>query len=90
MLHTAGKEELETPADGIHGSMNAIQTKTAFLPDYDFKKSNEAGESEAAWGSVSAGKSLAGVLGGLMTLGVAGMLGFALRKKSRVVLEPQN
>jgi cobalt/nickel transport system permease protein len=67
--------------------MSVIQTKTAFLPDYDFKKSEET---EAAWGSVNAGKSLAGVLGGLMTLGVVGMLGFALRKKSGVVLESQN
>jgi cobalt/nickel transport system permease protein len=77
-----GKEELEAPKAGTHGSLASLQEKLAFLPDYGFKKPE--GEKEASkeesWPDISPGKSLAGIVGGLITLLLAGAIGFGLRK----------
>ena len=80
-----GKEELEAPKEGAHGVMGRIQERLSFLPDYDFKKPEGGeGEKEAkkdeSWPNVSTGKSLAGILGAAMTLLLAGVIGFGLRR----------
>ena len=87
----SGKEELEAPKEGVHGAMAGIQEKLAFLPDYNFKKPEEeksgkpeeekgGKKEEESWPEVSAGKSLAGILGAALTLLMAGGIGFALRR----------
>jgi cobalt/nickel transport system permease protein len=87
----SGQEELEAPKTGVHGAMAWIQEKLAFLPDYDFKKPEAAtagtegekaakGKAEESWPAVSAGKSLAGVLGAAITLLLVGAIGFGLKK----------
>jgi cobalt/nickel transport system permease protein len=79
----AGKEELEAPKEGVHGAMTGIQKKLAFLPDYNFKKPEEekgGKKEEESWPEVSAGKSLAGILGAALTLLMAGAIGFGLRR----------
>jgi cobalt/nickel transport system permease protein len=86
----SGKEELEAPKAGVHGAMAWIQEKLAFLPDYDFKKPEEekggkpeeekGGGKGESWPEVSAGKSLAGIIGGALTLLMAGAIGFGLRR----------
>jgi cobalt/nickel transport system permease protein len=77
-----GKEELEAPKGGTHESLSSLQEKIAILPDYDFKK--PAGEKEAqkaeSWPEVNPGKSLAGIIGGVITLLLAGAIGLGLRK----------
>ena len=77
-----GREELAGPKEGVHGVMAWIQEKLAFLPDYDFRKPEEekAGQKEESWPEVSPGKSLAGILGAAMTLLLAGVIGFGLRR----------
>ncbi len=77
-----GKEELEAPKEGVHGVMGWMQEKLSFLPDYDFNKPKEEkeGKKEESWPDISAGKSLAGILGAAMTLLLAGVIGFALRR----------
>jgi cobalt/nickel transport system permease protein len=96
MFKTTGKEELAPPEDGVHSSLSALQEKTAFLPDYDFRKPDEAKasnvesgkesvaspEEEPAerWPSVNAGTSLSGLLGGAFVLVLAGLIGLALRR----------
>jgi cobalt/nickel transport system permease protein len=93
MARVSGKEELESPEAGIHESLAKVQEKTAFLPDYGFKSTEVApgtaapAEHAAApepepWPSVSAGTSLSGIVGGLMTLVLASLTGFALRARS--------
>lgn len=91
----SGKEEIEAPETGIYASLDALQKRIAFLPDYGFKKDEaaEAGASAASveetkpeaaaepWPNINAGTSLSGVLGGFMTLCLAGMLGILLRRK---------
>lgn len=92
MFKTAGVEELEAP-DGIHQVLAVIQSKTAFLPDYSFKtaegeKEQIAGEGAEAWPAVSGGTSLAGIVGGVLTLAFAVLIGLATgwakKKKSKL------
>lgn len=90
MIKTAGEEELEA-GDGIHQILAEIQEKTAFLPDYGFKETEnepaapeaEEGSSEV-WPAVRAGTSVAGLAGGAMTLCLAALTGIIInRSKSR-------
>ncbi len=80
MFKTAGVEELESTA-GVHETLGKVQESTAFLPDYGFKGNDSQGAAEeagAAWPSVSAGTSVAGVVGSAMTLAVSGLIGYFL------------
>jgi len=82
-----GKEEVSGSEGDLHAKLAHLQEKTAFLPDYSFKvlESDAATETIPAttkrWPVVSAGTSLAGIVGGLMTLGLAGLIGFALKAR---------
>ncbi|PKQ38249.1 MAG: cobalamin biosynthesis protein CbiM [Actinobacteria bacterium HGW-Actinobacteria-1] len=69
-----GSEELEGAGSPVHDASASLQGKTAFLPDYGFK---DAAESQA-----NAGTSTSGIVGGAITLGVAGLIGFVLKKRS--------
>jgi len=83
MIKTAGTAELKAP-DGLHQKLSNIQNKTAFLPGYSFKTSeNETKEGEAAWPSVSGGTSTAGLVGGGMTLILAGLIGAGISLAKR-------
>ena len=84
MFHTSGQEELAAPEAGVHQSLAGLQEKTALLPDYGFKGgAEEDGEVAAAWPVVDAGTSLSGLVGGLLTLLVAGLAAWLLRGRSR-------
>jgi len=73
---TADTEEIQAPVTGISKNLSKVQEKTAFLPDYDFKESGEQSES---WPAISAGTSVSGILGGLITLVVSCLIGMALK-----------
>lgn len=83
-----GKEEVSGTGDAVHQKLAAVQEKTAFLPDYGFKSTedekaptkNATAESES-WPAVTAGTSVAGIVGGLITLGLACLIGFALKAR---------
>jgi len=81
MFHTSGKEEIEAKGN-VHQTLATIQEKTAFLPDYGFKKAeNETVDenSEApSWPDVNAGTAVSGLVGGGITLLVAGIIGLVL------------
>jgi len=91
VFRVSGKEELEAPAGGIHRTLAGVQEKTAFLPDYGFKTveaehvpTEAAAPAEPAsesWPAVSAGTSVAGIVGGLTVLVLAGIVGFVLRAR---------
>jgi len=90
-----GKEELESSQNGIHGTLAALQEKLAFLPGYNFKKpeTKQEGAAEAAKAGEPGsgvekmksgsklGTSLAGIVGALITLGLAVLVGLILRKR---------
>ena len=82
----SGKEQLASPGDGVHEGLAQLQERTAFLPDYGFKTAEPeataatAAEAPAQWPAVSLGTSVAGLVGGALTLLLAGLIGFALRR----------
>lgn len=84
---TTGSEELAAPGEGIHSTLAGLQEKTAILPDYGFRAGSgddgaaEASE-EAAWPNPDMGTSISGLAGGAMTLALAGLIGFALRRSA--------
>jgi len=88
MFKTSGREELEPPEKGMHESLSRIQERTAFLPDYSFRKpaheepEETTGETAAPWPSVDAGTSVAGLVGGGLTLFAAALIGMALKRRT--------
>jgi cobalt/nickel transport system permease protein len=94
MRGASGKEELDNPGGGVHSSMENLQEKTAILPDYGFnrglKSSAEAadtiGDTEddaSHWPAVDPGTTVSGLLGGTLTLFLAGAVGFAVRRRNK-------
>jgi cobalt/nickel transport system permease protein len=83
----AGTDELEAPQQGVHVAMEEIQQKTALLPDYGFK-SETTGPPAADHNTetaVDAGKTIAGLVGAILTLFMAGLIGWILtRHKKRI------
>jgi cobalt/nickel transport system permease protein len=85
-----GREEFRGPQRGIHGALARAQAQVAFLPEYAFRKSPPAGGGDGAQAAdkgndprAKAGTSLSGVVGGLITLAVAFLVGLVLKKKTR-------
>ncbi len=64
--------ELSSPEGGLHRLTAGIQAKTAILPDY------------ALQGGAEGGTALSGLLGGLITLFLAGLAGLALRRRRQL------
>lgn len=92
MFKVAGTEEIRPPEGRLHSAMARIQEKLSFLPDYDFKRpespspespSDEelSSSEEQAWPSVSPGTTVSGLVGGGITLFLAGMIGFVLVRR---------
>ena len=81
-----GHPELKPPRLGVHRALALLQEKIAILPDYDFKK--PAGKGGAVVTAKPAederfhpGTCLAGIVGTLVTLLLAFLGGFALKKR---------
>lgn len=93
MEKTAGTAELEA-SGGVHEALSELQGKTAFLPDYGFKanegddQAEPSGQADSGWPSVDAGTSVSGMVGGALTLGLAGITGLLIsiikKRKKRV------
>lgn len=85
---TSEQEEL-VQTDGIHGVLADWQKKIAIFPDYKFKETEQApgseqkGKEAANWPSVDSGLSVAGIVGSVFTLVVAGTIGKLLRSYNR-------
>jgi cobalt/nickel transport system permease protein len=80
-----GKEELKGPEQGLHAALAALQGKIAFLPDYSFRKPAEARKdvSKPEEPKNPLGTTVAGLVGGTLTLGLAFLIGFVLKRKNR-------
>lgn len=83
-----GSEELEASESGLHAALASLQEKVAFLPDYGFTKPHDEerlAETKAAeaWPAVDAGTSVAGLVGGALTLALAALLGFLLKRRQQ-------
>jgi cobalt/nickel transport system permease protein len=76
MEGVAGTAELE--AEGAaYDSAAGIQENTAFLPDYGFKNGDET--------NAMAGTSVSGIIGGGITLGLACLAGFLIKRTRKKV-----
>jgi cobalt/nickel transport system permease protein len=85
---TAGRAALDAPDTGIRGRLAQLQQRVAVLPDYALPSSARAGESvaadkgdHAAWPAVDAGTSLAGIVGGAITLALVWLVALALKRR---------
>ena len=87
MFKTTGTTELES-SGGVHQALGNVQDKTSILPDYSFRSSEEGDEEEGSWPAVSAGTSFSGIVGGAMTLVLAGGIGggiYLIKRKNKGV-----
>lgn len=80
-------QELGAP-EGIHSVFAELQKKIALFPDYNFKdsevpSSEGAKEKESTWPSVDSGLSIAGIVGSLFSLLIAGSIGKLLKAINR-------
>lgn len=83
---TGGKGLVAQPS-GVHQRMAEVQEKTALLPDYGFAPAAAAPNATPvaetpAWPAVDAGTSVAGLVGGGMTLVLVGLVGLILKVKA--------
>jgi cobalt/nickel transport system permease protein len=74
-----GRAELREKESGVAPAARSIQEKTAYFPDYRFRKSEEAsGRPEP--GVVDPDRSVSGILGSIMVLAAVLLAGLAIRK----------
>lgn len=69
-----GSEKLTAPEQGIHQDLARLQEKTALLPDYSLG-------TDSADQSARIGTSVAGLVGGILTLVIVLVIGLALKKR---------
>lgn len=74
MFKVSGHEELEAPK-GIHHTLEGVQEKTAFLPDYSFKETAENDSGRL-------GTSVAGLVGGLLVTLMGMAIGLLLKNRT--------
>jgi cobalt/nickel transport system permease protein len=79
--------ELQAPGHGVHATLAAMQTKSAWFPGYSLGKPGRTGVASrpgASHGeSAKPGSSVAGIVGTLLTLMLAFCAGFVLKKRKR-------
>jgi cobalt/nickel transport system permease protein len=85
-----GRADLPERESGVAPVLKWLQDKTAFLPDYSFKKpdgAQESAESTHSWPAPEPGKSISGIIGSVMVLAAVLVIGLVIRalrrKKSR-------
>lgn len=83
----AGTTEITGAAADPHEAAAGVQARTSFMPDYGFPTAGE-GDGENAWPAVDAGTSTAGIVGGVITLGVTALIGLMLRRRPRGRSQP--
>ena len=87
VARTAGNHAPTAPAQGLHATLATLQERLAVLPDYALPEAATAvgptAREQAApptWPAVSGAKTLAGVLGSVVTLALVMGIGFGLRR----------
>ena len=81
----AGEEGLPEAGTGVHGALAALQDRLSFLPDYglpaDAQPEVPEAAADAAWPVVDPGTSLAGVVGGAITLCMVWLVTLLMRRR---------
>jgi cobalt/nickel transport system permease protein len=86
VAQAAGIETPPAPQEGLHARLASLQQQLAWLPGYDLPAAANAATpspapAPAAWPDVQPGTSLAGVVGGVVTLALVIAVGSALRRR---------
>jgi len=81
--HTAGTAPLYVPENGVHGWLAQLQQRLAWLPDYDFPADAKtaAVDAKAAWPEIKPGASIAGIVGGVVTLALVWLVAILLKRR---------
>jgi cobalt/nickel transport system permease protein len=79
-----GTKGLPGSEEGLHSRLAALQESAAFMPEYTFKQSGQQPENATSTES-PLGTSVAGIVGGLLTLAIAFLSGTLLRIRGRTV-----
>jgi len=82
VISGSSENDSSSKVKGLHETLEAIQTKVAILPDYDFKSGGIESEGETN-SIVSLGTSVSGLVGGFITLCLSILIGFSLKKFNR-------
>jgi len=85
LFKTAGTEEPAESGGPLHTLLAGVQTKTAFLPDYGFRQGAGSSPSRDISFSFSpadgsTGTSFSGLIGSILTLAIASLLGLLLKR----------
>ena len=83
IFKTAGPHELEAPQQGLHAAADKLQQKTAVLPDYGLPSETAGKPAPGSKQIADAGKTISGLVGGALTLFVAGLIGWGLKRRNR-------
>ena len=79
-IETKGEGETAAPP-ALHAQLDALQQRIAWLPDYTLRAPAAPTKGTAAAPAVDAGTSLAGLVGGLLTLALVVLIGLGLRRR---------
>ena len=87
IARTAGQEEIAEPQGPVHETLRAFQDRSALLPDYGFAKDPAGDEPLSPPPAVQAKTetSVAGLVGGVLTLLAASLMGVLLKRRGRAV-----
>jgi len=82
-----GSEDLKGPENGVHGALASMQRTLAFLPDYNFRKSDVKGGEQAVAADKKEesklGTSVSGIVGGVLTLVIVSLSGLLMTRRNR-------
>jgi cobalt/nickel transport system permease protein len=85
MERVFGRPDLPEEEGGISKALRSVQEKTAFLPEYDLKRTEGTAESRknSSWPEVRSGASVSGIVGSLMVLAIVLLVGIVIRAVRR-------
>ncbi|MDD5029542.1 MAG: PDGLE domain-containing protein, partial [Rhodoferax sp.] len=94
IARSTGSTTVTAPESKVHSVLTAWQERTAWLPDYTWSSAPKQApdlvkqaqvaihsEADSAWPAVDAGTSLAGIVGGLVTLSLVMGVGYWLKRR---------
>ena len=87
ITRVTGQKELKGPDQGLHAALATLQKRSVLLPDYSFKTPAEAQLEESKSKTEEPDKriatSLSGLVGGMITLGLAVVIGFVVKRRDK-------
>ncbi len=86
LKHAVVSNKIDMPEPGSNSVVKGIQKNITLLPDYGFKNGDSKNVKEGvrqSWPNVDAGRSLSGILGGVIVLGFVLGIGLLISKRKK-------